>query len=48
MAMPQLTEKIIFTNEQKEVLYGAMLGDGCLYLHSGGKNAQFTYLSKSR
>lgn len=47
MAMPKLTEKIILTDEQKEVLYGALLGDGCLYLHNNGKNAQFTYLSKS-
>lgn len=48
MGIPQLTEKIIFTNEQIEVLNGAMLGDGCLYLHKGGKNAQFVYLSKSK
>lgn len=48
MAMPQLKEKIILTEKQKEVLDGALLGDGCLYLHTNGKNAQFTYLSKSR
>ena len=48
MAIPQLTKKIVLTNKQREVLYGALLGDGCLYLHSNGKNAQFTYLSKSR
>ena len=41
-------DKIIFTKEQKEILNGAMLGDGCLYLHPNGKNAQFKYLSKSR
>ena len=48
MAISQLKDKIILTKEQKEVLYGALLGDGCLYLHRNGKNAQFTYLSKSR
>ena len=47
MATPQLTEKIIFTKEQEEVLNGALLGDGCLYLHTNCKNALFTYLSKS-
>lgn len=47
MAISQLKDKIILTKEQKEVLYGALLGDGCLYLHRNGKNAQFTYLSKS-
>lgn len=41
-------DKIIFTKEQEEVLNGAMLGDGCLYLHPNGINAQFKYLSKSR
>lgn len=48
MAISQLKDKIILTKEQKEVLYGALLGDGCLYLHQNGKNAQFTYVSKSR
>lgn len=48
MAQPQLTQKIIFTQEQKQVLNGAMLGDGCLYLHKNGINAQFVYGSKSK
>lgn len=48
MALSQLTEKITLTTEQQEVLEGALLGDGCLYLHTNGKNAQFIYLSKSK
>lgn len=48
MAMSQLTNKIILTDIQKQVLDGALLGDGCLYRHKNGKNAQFTYLSKSQ
>lgn len=48
MGNPQLTNEIIFTQSQKEVLYGALLGDGCLYLHKQGKNANFIYSSKSR
>lgn len=48
MAKAQLIKKIILTSEQKEVLYGALLGDGCLYKHKNCLNAQFTYLSKSR
>jgi hypothetical protein len=48
MAVANLTEKIIFTPIQKEVLDGAMLGDGCLYLHTNAKNAQLVYTSKSR
>ena len=35
------------SNVQKNILYGAMLGDGCLSIHKNGKNAQFCYLSKS-
>lgn len=38
----------MLTQEQLEVLDGAMLGDGCLYLHKHETNAQFCYLSKSR
>ena len=48
MAQAQLTEKINLTNTQKEVLYGALLGDGSLVKHKNGINAQFCYLSKSR
>ena len=33
---------------QKEVLNGALLGDGCLYLHKNAVNANFQYTSKSR
>lgn len=33
---------------QKDVLYGALLGDGCLVKHKHGINAAFSYLSKSR
>lgn len=36
------------SSEQLEVLYGAMLGDGCLIKHKNGVNALFSYLSKSR
>ena len=48
MAQAQLKEEIIFTKTQKEVLYGALLGDGSLIKHKNGINAQFTYLSKSK
>lgn len=47
MSKAQLTQPITLTQEQLEVLNGALLGDGCLYLHSKGKNAQFIYTSKS-
>lgn len=40
---------IVKLNEmQKNYLYGAMLGDGCLSKAKNGKNAQFTYVSKSK
>lgn len=48
MAQAQLNSPIIFSKEQSEVLNGAMLGDGCLYLHKNGINAQFIYQSKSK
>lgn len=48
MGFPQLTEKIILTDEQRQVLDGAMLGDGSLVMHKNGKNAQFTYVSHSK
>lgn len=44
----QLNEKIILSDAQKEVLYGALLGDGSLVVHKGGINAYFSYLSKSQ
>ena len=48
MAQAQLIEEIIFTKTQKEVLYGALLGDGSLIKHKNCINAQFVYLSKTR
>lgn len=45
---PQLEEKIILSDIQKEVLYGALLGDGSLITHKHGKNSYFSYTSKSR
>lgn len=47
MATPKLKDPIIFTAEQKQVLNGALLGDGSLVLHRDGANANFQYLSKS-
>lgn len=44
----QLKEKIILTDIQKEVLYGALLGDGTLITHKNGKNSYFSYTSKSK
>lgn len=43
-----LTEEIILTEEQLQVLDGAMLGDGSLIIHKQGKNAHFSYVSKSK
>ena len=43
-----LTEEVILTEEQLQVLDGAMLGDGSLIIHKQGKNAYFSYLSKSK
>lgn len=38
----------MFLNDiQKDYLYGAMLGDGCLCKNKYGVNGQFTYTSKS-
>ena len=31
------------SNEQREVLYGCLLGDGNLNIHKNGKNATFSY-----
>ena len=44
----QIKEKIILTSMQKEVLYGALLGDGTLITHKHGKNSYFSYTSKSK
>ena len=43
-----LTEEITLTEEQLQVLDGAMLGDGSLIIHKQGKNAHFSYVSKSK
>ena len=40
-------QKIILDDKQYDFLRGALLGDGCLYLHKNGVNAQFAYTSKS-
>ena len=39
---------LVLSQHQREVLYGALLGDGCLWKSKHGRNAQFTYTSKSR
>ena len=44
----QIKEKIILTSMQKEVLYGALLGDGSLVTHKHATNSYFSYLSKSK
>ena len=44
----QIKEKIILTSMQKEVLYGALLGDGSLVTHKNAINSYFSYLSKSK
>ena len=44
----QIKEKIILTSMQKEVLYGALLGDGSIVKHKSAVNAVFAYISKSK
>ena len=39
MATPKLKDKINFTEEQMQILNGALIGDGCLSLHKHGANA---------
>lgn len=41
-------EEIILSGQQIDVLYGALLGDGCLWKSARGLNAQFSYTSKSQ
>lgn len=41
------TTEIPMTDEMKQILDGAMLGDGSLYKHKHSVNAQFCYASKS-
>lgn len=40
-------QKVFLNSEQKDYLYGAMLGDGCLSKSKRGINSQFIYTSKS-
>lgn len=40
-------QKVFLTEQQKNYLYGAMLGDGCLSKNKRSVNSQFTYTSKS-
>ena len=40
-------QKVFLTELQKNYLYGAMLGDGCLSKTGHSVNSQFVYLSKS-
>lgn len=47
MSVAKFKDAIILTEEQIQVLDGAMLGDGCLHKNKSAKNAQFTYTSKS-
>lgn len=44
----KMATPICLTDVQLQVLNGALLGDGCLYLHKHNINAQFCYLSKSK
>lgn len=48
MAVSKLKDKINFTEEQMQILNGALIGDGCLSLHKHGANAIFSYTSKSK
>lgn len=43
-----MKDKLELTQLQKDVLLGALLGDGSLIIHKNGKNAYFQYLSKSK
>lgn len=40
-------QKIFLNEKQKNYLYGAMLGDGCLVKNKNGVNSNFVYTSKS-
>ena len=40
-------QKIFLNEKQKDYLYGALLGDGCLAKSKRNLNSQFTYTSKS-
>lgn len=48
MPKPKFKEPIKLSYEQIQVLEGALLGDGSLLMHKNGKNAIFTYTSKSK
>ena len=47
-SLGKLTKITAFSDEQLEVLYGALLGDGSLIMHKHCINAIFQYGSKSR
>mgnify|MGYP003293055012 CR=1 FL=1 len=47
VVMQNKNEEIVLSDIQLNFLYGGLLGDGCLYLHKRGTNAQFIYTSKS-
>lgn len=40
--------EIILTSKQKEIIYGALLGDGSLIKPREGENCLFSYISKSK
>ena len=41
-------KEIKLSDDQINVLYGSLLGDGCLFKHKNGMNSQFIYSSKSK
>jgi len=38
----------MLTDEQKEIIDGILLGDGCLYIPKNGKNASLRFLAKNK
>lgn len=43
-----INQLLTINDFEKEVLYGALLGDGCIHKNKGGRNSQFSYTSKSK
>ena len=44
-----INKEIVLTNEEIDIIYGCLLGDGCLTKNGKDKqNAQFTYTNKSK
>lgn len=41
-------QKVFLSDYQRDILYGALLGDGCICGHPRGRNYQFVYTSKSK